>query len=516
MNKFLIWNCRGAGNSAFTNACRLYIQRFNPNLLALLETKSSVDKSQGLFASLGFTSFHCQQGRGFAGGIWIAWKDDMDRVEVIQSHFQLVHMCVHRKTRPWYLTVVYASPQQDTRQELWDHLCRIGSSQDRDWAVVGDFNDILAAHEKKGGAPFNPRRSNCFQDSINRCNLLDVPSSGPRVYSDHHPLLVNLCNDSNARGERPFRFERAWTLHEGFQSFVAEHWNPILEWNGNMNQFTDATRNWNKHVFGHIGRRKRVLLARIDGIQRACANGINPFLVNLEKEFQHHLSEVLKQEEVCGTKSLAVSGSLKETVILVIIIPRLLLEEEGIESRCLEGRMEVDSRPTIRACHSFPAAEDTAMTLLRSEISEEDIRKALFSMKGDKAPGLDGFPAIFFQSNWKVVKDNFTRTVLEAFSGNLDMASINQSLIVLITEASVDNARVMLSCLDSFGGASGQKVSKSKTKVYFSKNTSRELRRSIKDITNFEETNDLGKYLGMPLLHGRMSRNKYAFILDKV
>ncbi|KAF7838223.1 ribonuclease H [Senna tora] len=87
---------------------------------------------------------------------------------------------------------------------------------------------------------------------------------------------------------------------------------------------------------------------------------------------------------------------------------------------------------------------------------------------------------------------------------------------MLFGEAYVENAKVMTSCLKAFGDASGQRVSAQKSKIFFTKNVNSELRQSILSITNFSPTDDLERYLGMPLLHGRMSRSKFLFILDKV
>lgn len=56
---------------------------------------------------------------------------------------------------------------------------------------------------------------------------------------------------------------------------------------------------WGKEVFGDVHRKKKRLLARIGGIQRATYNGTsNRFLRNLEFNFQRELKELLAQEEV--------------------------------------------------------------------------------------------------------------------------------------------------------------------------------------------------------------------------
>ncbi|GMI94302.1 hypothetical protein HRI_003099500 [Hibiscus trionum] len=54
---------------------------------------------------------------------------------------------------------------------------------------------------------------------------------------------------------------------------------------------------WNREVFGHIGRRKTLLLAHIKGIEVARARTDLQFLSELEMELKHELAKVLEDEE---------------------------------------------------------------------------------------------------------------------------------------------------------------------------------------------------------------------------
>lgn len=40
---------------------------------------------------------------------------------------------------------------------------------------------------------------------------------------------------------------------------------------------------------------------------------------------------------------------------------------------------------------------------------KEDVQKALFLMQKDRAPGLYGFQASFFQANWEIVGPNWLK-----------------------------------------------------------------------------------------------------------
>ncbi|BFG41163.1 hypothetical protein CerSpe_274360 [Prunus speciosa] len=88
--------------------------------------------------------------------------------------------------------------------------------------------------------------------------------------------------------------------------------------------------------------------------------------------------------------------------------------------------------------------------------------------------------------------------------------------LILFGKASVNQAIVMKNCLDGFCRLSGQKVSFEKSMIYVSPNTSSELAHSIATICGSPLTTCLGKYLGVPLIHTRVTKATYQEIIDKV
>ncbi|KAH9699193.1 putative ribonuclease H protein [Citrus sinensis] len=88
--------------------------------------------------------------------------------------------------------------------------------------------------------------------------------------------------------------------------------------------------------------------------------------------------------------------------------------------------------------------------------------------------------------------------------------------LLLFAEASSAQAFFINSVLEEFCLSSGAKVNKSKTQVYFSNNISGAVAGRLGRDLGYTVTKDLGTYLGMPLLHRRVSKQTYQGILDKM
>ncbi|CAM8999722.1 unnamed protein product [Rhodiola kirilowii] len=69
---------------------------------------------------------------------------------------------------------------------------------------------------------------------------------------------------------------------------------------------------------------------------------------------------------------------------------------------------------------------------LTAPFTEGEVRRALFQMHPTKAPGLDGFSALFYQSNWNIVGSDITKEVLNCLNNEILDCEMNETLIVLI------------------------------------------------------------------------------------
>lgn len=63
---------------------------------------------------------------------------------------------------------------------MWAELKMIVDCMTVDWLLVGDFNDIAYASEKKGGGGIPYAKIATFVQRINACQLIDLGDVGTR------------------------------------------------------------------------------------------------------------------------------------------------------------------------------------------------------------------------------------------------------------------------------------------------------------------------------------------------
>ncbi|XP_072058188.1 uncharacterized protein [Arachis hypogaea] len=69
---------------------------------------------------------------------------------------------------------------------------------------------------------------------------------------------------------------------------------------------------------------------------------------------------------------------------------------------------------------------------LISEVTEDEVRKAVFSMGSLKAPGLDGLNGMFYQKHWEIIKKEVCAVVKEIFQNGFLPEEIGETIVVLI------------------------------------------------------------------------------------
>lgn len=88
--------------------------------------------------------------------------------------------------------------------------------------------------------------------------------------------------------------------------------------------------------------------------------------------------------------------------------------------------------------------------------------------------------------------------------------------LFLFVKADAFNCRTIKLVLDNFCQQSGQLVNSLKSKVFFSKRVPTSTYATFSDLLGIPTTPNPGKYLGFPLIHGRIDKHSFNFLIDKV
>lgn len=86
--------------------------------------------------------------------------------------------------------------------------------------------------------------------------------------------------------------------------------------------------------------------------------------------------------------------------------------------------------------------------------------------------------------------------------------------LMLFAEAIEHQARVIMNCLDNFSKRSGLNINHAKSLIFCSPSTNNRLKRRLGGVTGFTVLDNLGKYLGVPVLQKRVTKSTFAYILD--
>jgi hypothetical protein len=88
--------------------------------------------------------------------------------------------------------------------------------------------------------------------------------------------------------------------------------------------------------------------------------------------------------------------------------------------------------------------------------------------------------------------------------------------VLLFAKATKSQALLISNLLKKFATYSGLKVNAAKSRAFFSSSTKRGKISAIATSTGINRTRSLGKYLGFPMMHGRLQRKDFEFLEEKV
>ncbi|KAL2923459.1 hypothetical protein RDABS01_014950 [Bienertia sinuspersici] len=281
--------------------------------------------------------------------------------------------------------------------------------------------------------------------------------------SDHCPMVIRM-DQGVGKGRKPFKYYKIWQSAADYTERIRNAWNTPIH-GTSMFVVTQKLKQVKKSL-------KELNNTGYCSIQVEEAKAFNKLIQIQEHLHQNPLDNAAMEEErqaqqMYKTKNKSYISFLKQKAKIQWIrdgdensalfhssIKRRRLQNNvyaikdhgnwqdspiGVEQafvnyyqellgQKMEGRWEV-KREIVQ---QGPVLNDQQQERLIATFTDEDIKKAFFSMNGDNAPGPDGFGAHFYKHNWDIVGPavmQATRSFLE--SGKL-LQEMNSTFLTLI------------------------------------------------------------------------------------
>ncbi|KAK8686806.1 hypothetical protein V6N13_125823 [Hibiscus sabdariffa] len=119
-----------------------------------------------------------------------------------------------------------------------------------------------------------------------------------RMRSDRMPLLLKVGHARHLVAPHQFGYFTGWRLHVDFDRMVTDNWKSSNSLSDVISRFSSTAEVWNTTIFGYIGAKKRSIITRLRGAQKALERRKSSFLLSLERELCLELETLLDQEEL--------------------------------------------------------------------------------------------------------------------------------------------------------------------------------------------------------------------------
>ncbi|GJU23372.1 RNA-directed DNA polymerase, eukaryota [Tanacetum coccineum] len=256
---------------------------------------------------------------------------------------------------------------------LWEFFSHLIDSWDGEYVLLGDFNEVRYEHERHGSF-FNPHGANSFNNFITTTGLIDLPLEGYSfTWSHKSASKMSKCNDELLQ-ERSNIYKELNDLNKA--SLVDLIQKAKIRWaiEGDENS---------KFFHGIINKKRSQLAIRgvlIDGDWI-----VDPSRV--KNEFLNHFA----------------------------------------------NRFNAPTTECISFAYQFPnQLSPNQANDLKSSVSYDEIKNAVWDCGTNKSPGPDDFTFEFFQKYWKIVDNDVVVVVSFFFASGLFPPGCNSSFIALI------------------------------------------------------------------------------------
>ncbi|GJU19992.1 RNA-directed DNA polymerase, eukaryota [Tanacetum coccineum] len=279
--------------------------------------------------------------------------------------------------------------------------------------------------------------------------------------SDHRPIL--LRESRLDYGPTPFRFFQSWISMEGFDSFVESTWNSLIVSEDNalirlkrkLQLLKLAIKDWTKEFRLKSIAKKLKIQEEIINLDHLFDQGkINEESINKRSSLLNELHEInsvnaselsqkakirwsIEGDENSNFFHGIINKKRAQLAIRGILVNGTWTSEPSIVKNEFfhHFNKQFSSPTTAGYCFDFdfPIRLDSdQVDDLEREVSDEEIKAAVWDCGVNKTPGPDGFSFEFFRKYWNIIGSDIIQAVKEFFDKGSFPRGCNSSFIALI------------------------------------------------------------------------------------
>ena len=454
------------------------------------------NKLQLVKRKCGFSEGLCFSSVGLSGGIGFWWRDINAHVVSYSTHHVSVEIRNDEDVVVWTAVGIYGWPETSNKHLTWALMREIRESTMGPIIFFGDFNEILHVSEKEGGVIRRDCLIDAFRDAVDSCGVHDLGYRGgkftwkrgidentmirerldrflasedwntlfphsmvrnfPIYKSDHAPILLETTTAHRGRGSKKrFHFESLWLSNPACHEVVRQSWIGGMgdEMAARVERCGADLSGWAATTFGDIKKRIKRKEEELELWQSKIPDGA---MLGKCREIVNELDELNRLHEsywFARSRANEMKDGDKNTAYFHHKASQRKQRNLITKIQDDTGEWQTEEKEVGRVIHDyfsdmfsssmpsdFEAAlagiearvDGTANEVLMAEPTGDEVRTALFQMHPNKAPGIDGMHALFYQKFWHIVGEDIIAFVKSWWNGERSIETLNKTCIVLI------------------------------------------------------------------------------------